>query len=533
MRRAALVAGIPLAFVLLVVAGWRIDVRRDPDRPMRNITVAGRDARDIAGVVAEYAKTTVTVHTSKGDVRLAADDIGLAVDEDATAERAVDEGRHDALPFAWLRSLVGHREAGVVIHVDDEKLRRVVAAKDPTGRVEPTEPGIDGDDGQIAVVLGKDGHGIDAGAVRDAIVAAAADGHVPIDVDAARTTLHPRFSRADAEALSAQAQKLTSSPISVVAGDTSTTIPGSIVRSWITSKVDADGLDVALDDDEVLRDLARLVKAAGTEPQDARVTIDGGRPVIVPSVTGRACCAPQSVGYILGAVKAGTSSAVNLPLRTTEPEQTTEDVQALGIVEEIGSFTTHHKCCENRVTNIHRIADLIRGVVIAPGKAFSVNDFVGKRTLEKGFLVDHVIENGSFSESVGGGISQFATTFFNAAFFGGLELKEYQSHSIYISRYPYGREATLSFPKPDLKIGNPYDYGVLVWPTYTDTSLTVTLYSTRVARGEQTAQTMTPVGPNGCVRVKTERTRTYVSDGHTAKDAVFATYRPSEGVQCS
>ena len=80
------------------------------------------------------------------------------------------------------------------------------------------------------------------------------------------------------------------------------------------------------------------------------------------------------------------------------------------------------------------------------------------------------IENGVLVDTVGGGISQFATTTFNAAFFGGLDLVEYQSHSIYISRYPYGREATLSFPKPDLVIGNNTPYGVLIWPTYTGTS---------------------------------------------------------------
>ena len=140
-----------------------------------------------------------------------------------------------------------------------------------------------------------------------------------------------------------------------------------------------------------------------------------------------------------------------------------------------------------------------------------------------------VIQDGVFEASVGGGISQFATTLFNAAFFGGLDFDEYQSHSIYIPRYPYGREATLSFPKPDLVIKNTTPYGVLIWPTYTGSSITVTLYSTRYATGEQTGQSTSPAG--ACRRVTTERTRTYV-DGHTEVDSVFATYRPAEGVDC-
>jgi vancomycin resistance protein YoaR len=134
-----------------------------------------------------------------------------------------------------------------------------------------------------------------------------------------------------------------------------------------------------------------------------------------------------------------------------------------------------------------------------------------------------------FIETVGGGVSQFATTLFNAAFFAGLDIPAYQSHSIYISRYPFGREATLSWPKPDLVISNSTPYGVLVDASYTSSSITVTLWSTRFAAGEQTNQSQAPSG--NCTRVTTERTRTY-ADGHTAIDHVYATYRPEEGVKC-
>jgi len=289
---------------------------------------------------------------------------------------------------------------------------------------------------------------------------------------------------------------------------------------------------MTLDPEKTLADLRTLLPDAGTAPADARFTVDAGRPVIVPGTKGTACCSLDGVAELERAIASGDDGALSLPLTSIDPEKTSADLEKLEIVEPIGSFTTKHKCCENRVQNIHHIADLVRGVVIPPGRTFSVNDHVGKRTTEKGFVVDHVIENGSFAEAVGGGISQFATTTFNAAFFAGLDLKEYQSHSIYISRYPYGREATLSWPKPDLVIGNSTPYGVLVWPTYTNTSLTVTLYSTRYVTGDQTAQSQAPVGPNGCVRVTTERTRTYV-DGTVKKDKVYATYRPSEGVKCS
>jgi hypothetical protein len=88
----------------------------------------------------------------------------------------------------------------------------------------------------------------------------------------------------------------------------------------------------------------------------------------------------------------------------------------------------------------------------------------------------------------------------------------------------------MGFPHPDLQIKNTSPYGVLIWPTYTDTSLTVSLYSTHFVDVAQTGQSQAPSG--ACTRVTTERTRTYLADGHTDVDRVFARYRPAEGVDC-
>ena len=108
------------------------------------------------------------------------------------------------------------------------------------------------------------------------------------------------------------------------------------------------------------------------------------------------------------------------------------------------------------------MADIVRGSIIEPGATFSLNDTVGRRTIEKGFVEAPVIDaEYKFSKDVGGGVSQFSTTLFNAAFFAGLDIPTYGMHGIYISRYPYGREATLDFPSLDLKVRNSTPYGVL------------------------------------------------------------------------
>ena len=543
LKRALLLAGVPLAILVLIVAAWALDARGHDGEALRGVELGGRDvggmdrtelADATAAIASSYDDAEIVVHTDDGDITTNAAAVGLTVDVAATVEQALEAGRDDALPvrpLRWLTSLVGGRETGVVVNVDRARVRALVAAEDPTDRTEPIEPGIVGDDGEVAVVLGEDGEGIDAEDVADAIESEAAHGAIPIEVTVEPGTISPRFSRADAEALAERAKELTSGSLVVQVGGTDAEIPGSMIRSWLSSEAGDDGLELALESEEVIDDLDSLFADIATAPADARFTVQGGRPVILEGVRGRACCESTAVGFILGAVKAGHDGPIDLPMREVDPDQTSEELEALGIVEQIGSFTTNHKCCEGRVTNIHRIADIVRGAVIQPGASWSVNEVVGERTTEKGFVSGGVIENGSFVESIGGGISQFATTTFNAAFFGGLDLEAYQSHSIYITRYPYGREATLSFPKPDLVIGNETPHGVLIWPTYTDTSLTVTLYSTRYARGEQTAQSEAPVGVAGCTRVTTERTRTYV-DGRTEVDKVYAVYRPGEGIKC-
>jgi vancomycin resistance protein YoaR len=539
---AVVAAGTLAAIPLLATVGWAIDARLHDGEVSRNVTLAGRrvgglGSQELAAAVDDltrrWGSTPVEVHASPTALRATAAELGVAVDPAATTAAALRTGRSGSLParvWSWAVSALRPRRAPLRVRIDTAALRRALATRDAGPTQAPVEPTITWRKGRFEVVPGRPGRGIDAEALADAIVDAAAGGG-PIRVEARRTTVRPRFDDDRAAALAEEATRLTRSGIPVRAGDTTATVPAASLRSWITARAGADDLELALDPDETLAGLARLLAGAGTKPQDAsfRVTADGLVPT--PARPGTACCAPAAVDRLLAAVLHRPDQPVELPLRTVAPKRTEAEAARLGIKEPVASFTTRHKCCEPRVRNIHRIADLVRGAIIEPGDTFSVNGYVGKRTTDKGFVVAGVIENGEFKEDVGGGVSQFATTLFNAAFFAGLEFREYQSHSLYISRYPYGREATMGWPHPDLKIYNPTPYGVLIWPTYTDTSITVTLYSTKywasVTQGTQTKGTR-----GSCTVVTTQRLRT-LPDGTVKTDTVRATYRAAEGVDCN
>ena len=119
------------------------------------------------------------------------------------------------------------------------------------------------------------------------------------------------------------------------------------------------------------------------------------------------------------------------------------------------SRRTTRRTSRRGCTNIHRAADLMdEHAGAARGQVFSLNGTVGERTAERGFAAGYIIDNGQLEVDFGGGVSQLATTTFNAAFFAGLEIVEHHPHSFYISRYPEGREATVAWGVKDLRFRN-------------------------------------------------------------------------------
>ncbi len=170
-----------------------------------------------------------------------------------------------------------------------------------------------------------------------------------------------------------------------------------------------------------------------------------------------------------------------LPIvKNAQPEFTTEMAEAFGDLYELSEFTTWTPGT-NRVHNIHLMADYVDETIVMPGENFSVNEVVGRRTLDKGFKYDCAIVGGELScekepVNVGGGVSQFGTTIFNTIYFACLEDVVHQPHSIYFRKYPEGREATLGYPHPDVAFNNDTDAPVIIRTSYTPRTITVTFF---------------------------------------------------------
>ena len=182
-------------------------------------------------------------------------------------------------------------------------------------------------------------------------------------------------------------------------------------------------------------------------------------------------------------------------LDAEEPDITTADVLGRRPTHLLGTFTTFYPAGPPRTVNIALLADILDDRPIAPGATFSINETSGPRRCEDGFVPAGTIIRGELVDTCGGGVSQVGTTVMNAAFFAGVDLEEWQPHSFYISRYPAGREATLSYPDIDVRFTNDTDDWMVLRASTTPDSVTVSLYGVphwqevRAAHGDRRAPT--------------------------------------------
>lgn len=182
----------------------------------------------------------------------------------------------------------------------------------------------------------------------------------------------------------------------------------------------------------------------------------------------------------------------------------TEQANQLGIREVVGEFTTSGFEPASGV-NIRRTAEQVNGAIIKPGETFSLNGHTGPRGTAQGYVESGIIEDGRPARAVGGGISQFATTLYNASYFAGMQNVEHKAHSYYISRYPAGREATV-FQSPsgasviDVKFKNVAKSGIMITTRWTPSSITVTFWGTKQFDvTSQTGERLNPTPPHETV----------------------------------
>lgn len=505
------------------------------------VEVGGMTGPQVEDVVAGHAEQvldqTITIEFDGGQARFRLRDLGFRYNQAATVNNVM-ESRRSGGPIAemlsWLTTPFMIRSAEVAWRLDADAAREVLDETPALTPKPPIEPAMaTNDQGRLRALSGQPGMTVDI----DTVIARLGeiDPLAPPDgLTADLVPLAPTVTDTEAERVVADLNDLTATGILTSLAGRSIRLSPEQLRSQLDISARKGAVEVGFD----LAGLQEGIENLYSEPvrptkKPVLDVVDGDPRVVEKGKPPMVCCAVESAETISEVVLSGEFEPfVAVPLKARAQDDPTIRAWVDGslIVEQVSSFTTQHACCETRVANIQRMADIVDNYYLLPGEVLSLNEFVGPRTEENGFVAAGAIRRGHLISEVGGGVSQFATTIFNAAYFAGLDFDEYRSHTIYFSRYPYGREATISNPAPDLAIRNTTPYPVLIDTSYDETSITVSMFSTRHVRVEELEQRVSRRG--ACTHVETDRQRTY-PDGQIVVDTFLADYRPAEGIDCS
>lgn len=491
-RAATIAAAVFLALLVLTI-GERVMYR---GRVLPGVYVDGVDSGGASEATVLGRTTAVAQELEHRPLRARAEGAPLAVDpsvidyrvDAAATTRAARRAGRDANPFGQVLDFVMRRvrPERVPLHVsyDTARLRGLVDGWNAQVAQGVQDGGVVIDGTNVEVIEPRTGRGIltaPALARLDGALRTARDEVVVLPMG----TIRPTIDREQVEAVAARARSLVAQSVIVTVGSTVFTIEPAQIGDALSAVRKDRTLELVIDETVLRGEIADDIAGLESEPQDASFTVNGGNVGITASVTGKRVDVNAIGAAILRGEKAVIAGTIDV-----QPRRDTAWAQSLNITQAVSSFTTYYPCCQARVKNIQHAASVLDGTIVEPGASFSLNEKLGKRSADNGYVMAPVYstEDGFFDD-YGGGVSQLSTTLWNATFFGGYHDIAHTPHSLWISRYPKGREATLNWGSIDNRFQNDSECGILMKVYAGPTSVTVGYYSCkdRTVRSDEPA----------------------------------------------
>jgi len=494
-RQRRILFGGVAALLLLPVLFYTIDNVRSNGEVARNVSAAGIELgglgeddalAELTEYEAQLAQAPAFFTVSDNEFVLIPMEIDLDIDEEAVLAEAMAVRRDSGFVggfFSWFGSFGDQVEIDVPVTIDSELLDEVLEEWETEAIARPAyEGGIIVRDTRILPDYPRPGEGIDRENAQRVILGTVQTiDRDPADLNTRQ--IQPVLTNADIDAAAIEATKLIDAPVTLSATDPEFTITFTeeeLARSLLTEVRTQSEPEVVLTFDPIqIEEILAPFRSDIEQPaRDAAFVIDEGSKSVT-LLAGRPATLLNAalVAGTLRDVAAGPANGGQFPFgEGAAPEFTTAEAEAMGEIGFVSEFTTSHPAGQQRVTNIHLMADTVDGAVVMPGEEFSINEHVGQRTAEKGYLAAPMILAGELVDDIGGGVSQFATTFYNAVFYGCYQDVTHKPHSYYFSRYPEVNEATISWPTPNLIFRNNTDTVAIIKTQYTDTSITVQFY---------------------------------------------------------
>ncbi|WP_369822051.1 VanW family protein [Saccharomonospora sp. CUA-673] len=466
-------------------------------------------------------------------------------------ETLAEAGDQPLNPVTRISSFFTDRDIDPVTDTERNQLENALVGMQDTTDREPVEGGIEFEGATPKAIEPEDGQELNVERAEGIVVRNWADGRrLDLPVNATPVSI----SKDDVETmLKDVAEPAVSGPVLVRGeGADGTLEPEEIAAGLsfepedgkLTPKIDHKAMIAGVEDD-----LSDTIK----EGRDAEIVFEGGRPTVKPHEDGNTIKWDKTFEPLMDVLQQTDRRELQAEYEEEPAEVTTEEAEGLGVKEVIGEFSTGDFASDSGV-NIRRVAEQVNGTIIKPGDTFSLNQHTGPRTAAQGYIEAGIIEDGAPGKAVGGGISQFATTLYNASYFAGMTDAGHQEHSYYISRYPEGREATVYQTADgasviDLAFTNELPNGVAIQTEWTPSSITIKLWGTKKydvqsRTGDRTNVTPpeTKRGPRGddCspsegapgFTVTDTRVLRDVESGATREEARTVRYNPQPKIVC-
>lgn len=450
--------GVIVGLLLIVGIAYTWDVIANQGKVPRATSVGGVDISSMERTAAveklerelgDVETKPVNVTSGEKSSQLVPAESGLTLNY----QKAVD-GIPDASynPVTRLFSFVkATKEIPVAVDIDDTALDGALERVKNELSFAPKDGMLELNNGQLKVTKPVLGQTVEPDDLKNSITENWLD---PAGVEVEPVEVEPAINDDAIEAMrTGDVAKALDNPLTIngennVAG----TLRKDEIAQFVSIEAKDAKLELKVDTPKAQQLFEERMDGAQVPGQNAKISFSGDKMNVTPSVDGSIIDWEKTMKDFDKRVK-GDERTWDADYKPDPAEYTTEMAEKATFNDTVSEFSTGGFSGASG-ENIRRVAAQVDGAVVNPGETFSLNGYTGPRGTAQGYVESGIIINGHSGTAVGGGISQFATTLYNAAYFAGFEDVAHTPHSYYISRYPAGREATVYEGSIDLQFKN-------------------------------------------------------------------------------
>jgi len=485
----------------------------------------------------------INFQTPQGTFTVTPEQIGLELDLPTTVK-----GIRKNI-FIFLKSAVFSTEIKPTINLDDNKFKNALSKVKLENTKNPINATLATQGGKVVTTEAVSGTEIDwektIKSLRESWLYEGRKAEVVI------AYIPPAVSNEDVNKVRSNLADLAvASPITLKIGQRSVEISPEVIGTALKFVPNKEKLESKFDENVIISEISRQIPNIQTTASDAKFDFIGDKVVVVPAQEGIKFKPGQLDAALSPVFRQKDNRVVNLDSAVIKPLISTESLDALGIKEQLSTFRQDFEYLPYRETNVGQAARYMDGKILKPGEIYSMNETIKERTTKNGYVKGiYIGEGGRFDFGLGGGVSIITSATWTAAFYAGLERIEQRAHSVHIARYAPGLEATVSWPKLDLKFRNNTKNNVLIKAIPARDGITISMYGTKeydkitAKFGEpyninNKIDTVTSYDPNCLAQdpapgFKIVVTRQFWKNNSIVKTEDFTTsYKPSDHVIC-